>query len=225
MVCYSDETVLRFASMKTAAEDFRIYWDNAYCIHHFEGQRAVIPNIVRECEKAGNPDRAYVFASFSKISFAGAGIAAMASSEANCDNIRKRISMQTIGPDKLNQLRHYNFFKNAQGVYAHMDKNAEILRPKFKIVLDILERELGGWGTWNKPRGGYFVSFNAPDGCAKRAVALCREAGMIMTFPYGKDPDDKNIRIAPTYPPLGELKSAMEVFCASVKLASAESLL
>jgi DNA-binding transcriptional MocR family regulator len=228
---YSDETVLRFASMKTAAEDFRIYWDNAYCVHQFEGPPAVIPNIVRECEKAGNPDRPYVFASFSKISFAGAGIAAMGGSEANCDHIRKRISMQTIGPDKLNQLRHYNFFKDAGGVYNHMDKMADILRPKFKIVLDTLERELGGLGIgqWNKPRGGYFVSFNAPDGCAKRAVSLCKEAGMIMTgagatFPYGKDPRDSNIRIAPTFPALDQLTTAMELFCVTVRIAALEAL-
>jgi DNA-binding transcriptional MocR family regulator len=228
---YSDETVKRFASMKTAADDFRIYWDNAYCVHQFEGGRAVIPNIVRECEAAGNPDRAYMFASFSKISFAGAGIAAISSSEANCEHIRKRISMQTIGPDKITQLRHYNFFKTAQGVYDHMDKIADILRPKFKIVLETLERELGGLGVgeWNTPRGGYFVSFDAPDNCAKRTVALCKDAGMIMTgagatHPYGKDPRDSNVRIAPTFPTVEQLTVAMELFCVAVKIAALEAM-
>jgi len=228
---YSDKTVLRFASMPTAANDFRIYWDNAYCIHQYEGPRVVIPNIVRECEKAGYPHRPYVFASFSKVSFSGAGMAAMASSASNCEHIRKRISMQTIGPDKLNHLRHYYFFKNAQGVYSHMEKIADILRPKFKAVLDTLENGLCGLGIgrWNKPRGGYFISFDAPDGCAKRVVSLCKEAGVVMTgagatFPYGKDPRDSNIRIAPTYPATDQMTTAMEVFCVAVRIAALEAM-
>ncbi|MCL2081151.1 MAG: aminotransferase class I/II-fold pyridoxal phosphate-dependent enzyme [Oscillospiraceae bacterium] len=228
---YSDETVLRFAGMKTAADDFRIYWDNAYCVHQFEGGRPVIPNIVRECEKAGHPHRPYVFASFSKVSFSGAGMAAMASSESNCEHIRQRLSMQTIGPDKLNHLRHYYFFKDSKGVYAHMEKMAELVRPKFKAVLDTLESGLGGLevGKWNSPKGGYFVSFDAPDGCAKRTVALCKEAGVVMTgagatYPYGKDPRDSNIRIAPTYPSVEQLTTAMQVFCLAIRIAALEQL-
>ncbi|MDR2532024.1 MAG: aminotransferase class I/II-fold pyridoxal phosphate-dependent enzyme [Oscillospiraceae bacterium] len=229
---YSDETVRRLSAMKTAAEDFRIFWDNAYCVHHLCDTPDTLLNITSECKKAGNPDRAYVFASTSKITFAGGGICALASSAANINYIRKQISVQTICFDKLNQLRHVKFFGNFAGITEHMKKHRKIIEPKFNLVCGILERELAphGLGDWNKPRGGYFISFNGLNNTAKRVVALCREAGVVLTgagatFPYGKDPDDKNIRIAPTFPPENELKSAMEIFCASVRLASAEALL
>ncbi|MDR2736163.1 MAG: aminotransferase class I/II-fold pyridoxal phosphate-dependent enzyme, partial [Gracilibacteraceae bacterium] len=230
-IIYSDETVRRLAALKPAAADFRLYWDNAYCIHHFNGPRPVIPNILRECEKAGNPHMPFIFTSFSKISMAGAGVAAMASSLSNCEYIRQRFFVQTIGPDKLSQLRHVRFFKNYDGVMEHMSKMAAILRPKFAAVRDKLTAELEGLGIaeWNNPDGGYFVSFNTIDGCAKRTVALCKEAGVVMTgagatFPNGKDPRDRNIRIAPTYPSVTELQTAMEVFCLAVKIAALEKL-
>ena len=231
-IIYSDETVCRIAALKPAAEDFRLYWDNAYCIHHFKGSRPQIPNILRQCEKAGNPHMPLIFASFSKVSMAGAGVACMASSTSNCEYIRKRFFTQTIGPDKLSQLRHIRFFKDYDGVMAHMDKMAEIIRPKFETVLNNLKNELDGLGIaeWNEPDGGYFVSFNTIDGCAKRTVTLCKEAGVVMTgagatFPYGKDPLDRNIRIAPTYPTVAELQTAMEVFCLAVKIAALEKLM
>jgi len=237
---YSDETVRRFAAMKTAAEDFRIFWDNAYCIHHFSDSPARQLNIIDECKKGGNPDRAYVFASTSKVTFAGGGICAIASSPANIEHIRKQLSVQTIGFDKINQLRHAKFFVDYGGIIIHMKKHRKIIEPKFNIVCDMLEKELRpnsstsdcshGLGEWHKPRGGYFISFNGLPGTAKRTVELCSLAGVVLTgagatFPYGRDPEDKNIRIAPTFPPVDELISAMEVFCASVKLASAEALL
>ena len=229
---YSDEVVRRIANLKPAAVDFRIYWDNSYTIHHFSGERPVIPNILRECEKAGNPNMPLIFTSFSKISFPGAAVAAIASSKSNCDFIRKRLTIQTIGPDKLNQLRHVRFFKDLNGVLAHMEKMAEILRPKFEVVLGTLQTELSGKGvaTWTTPSGGYFVSLNTEEGCAKRTVALCKDAGIVMTgagatFPYGKDPLDRNIRIAPSFPPIAELKTAMEVFCVCVQIAAIEKLL
>lgn len=231
-IVYSDETVRRLAALKPAAEDFRLYWDNAYCIHHFNGRQPVVPNILRECEKAGNPHMPLIFASFSKVSLAGAGVAAMAGSLSNCEYIRQRFFVQTIGPDKLSQLRHVRFFKNYEGVMKHMGKMAEILLPKFATVLDKLADELEGLGIaeWNKPEGGYFISFNILDGCAKRTVALCKEAGVVMTgagatYPYGKDPRDRNIRIAPTYPSVSELQKAMEVFCLAVKIAALEKLM
>jgi DNA-binding transcriptional MocR family regulator len=228
----SAETVKRLAAMKTAAENFRIYWDNAYCVHHLTDTPDTIPSITEECKKAQNPDRAYVFASTSKVTFAGGGICALASSAANIGKIKKQIGIQTIGFDKLNQLRHAKFFKNFDGIVEHMKKHRAILEPKFNLVCEILEKELksNGLGEWYKPRGGYFISFNGFKNTAKRVVELCGQAGVVMTgagapFPYGKDPEDKNIRIAPTFPPVSELTSAMEVFCASVKLASVENLL
>jgi aspartate/methionine/tyrosine aminotransferase len=231
-IIYSDETVRRFANLKPAAEDFRIYWDNAYAIHDLGSTQAKIPNIVRLCEEAGNPNMPLVFASFSKVSFAGALVTCMASSSSNCDYIRKRLTAQTIGPDKLNQLRHVRFFKDAAGVMSHMEKHADILRPKFKLVSDTLQSELGGLGIaeWTEPAGGYFVSFDSLEGCAKRIVSLCAEAGVALTpagatYPNGSDPQDKNIRIAPTCPPLAELKEALEIFCTAVKLASVEKCL
>jgi len=232
-ITYSDETVFRFANLKPAAEDFRIFWDNAYCIHHiYDEIHDKIPNILEECEKAGNPDMVYMFASTSKISFPGSGIAAMAASDANLEDIRSTMRVQTIGHDKVNQLRHVRFFGDIHGIVEHMKKHADILRPKFETVLEVLERELGGLeiGSWIAPRGGYFISFDALDGCAKAIVAKAKEAGVVMTgagatFPYGKDPHDSNIRIAPSYPTPEELAVAAEVFVLSVKLASVDKIL
>lgn len=229
---YSDETVKRLASMKTAAPDFRIFWDNAYCIHHLSDTPDVLLNIMDECRKNGTEDRVYMFTSTSKVSFSGAGVSAMAASEKNIADIKKTLTVQTIGYDKMNQLRHIRFFKDFDGVKTHMKKHAEILAPRFKAVLDALEKEIAplGIGEWNSPNGGYFISFNTMDGCAKRVVELCKEAGVVLTgagatFPYGKDPADRNIRIAPTYPSVDELEKAVELFCICVKLASAEKLL
>lgn len=233
--CYSDEVVKRFANLKPAAKDFRIYWDNAYSVHHLyddEKDQDFLLEILDECAKAGNPDMVYKFTSTSKISFPGSGIAALAASKANLDDIRKYITVQTIGHDKLNQLRHVKFFKDLEGVHAHMKKHAAILRPKFEMVEATLEKELGGLGigSWTTPKGGYFISFDSMDGCAKRIVEMAKEAGVVMTgagatYPYGKDPKDCNIRIAPSFPPIDELKKAAQVFVVCVKLASVEKLL
>ncbi|MDR2941564.1 MAG: aminotransferase class I/II-fold pyridoxal phosphate-dependent enzyme [Treponema sp.] len=231
-IVYSDETVKRFAKLKPAADDFRIYWDNAYAFHYLGDTHKTIPNIIRLCEEAGNPNMPLEFVSFSKVSFAGASVACMASSKSNCEYIKQRLTAQTIGPDKINQLRHVRFFKNAGGVMAHMEKHAAILRPRFKLVSDTLHRELGGLGIaeWTEPEGGYFVSFDAPEGCAKKIVSLCAQAGVALTpagatFPDGNDPHDRNIRIAPTCPPIGELAEALEIFCTVVKLSAVEKLL
>jgi len=230
-IVYSDEIVKRFANLKPAADDFRIYWDNAYAFHSL-GMDTSIPNIIRLCEKAGRPNMVYLFASFSKVSFAGASVSCMASSKSNCDYIRRRLTAQTIGPDKINQLRHARFFKDAQGVMAHMKKHAAILRPKFKLVCDTFNKELGSLNIaeWTEPSGGYFISFNALKGCAKRIVSLCSQAGVSLTpagatYPDGNDPFDRNIRIAPTCPPLDELKAALDIFCVAVKIASVEKYL
>ena len=230
---YSDETVRRFARLKPAAPDFRIYWDNAYGVHHlYDHDQDHLIEILAECKRAGNPDMVYKFASTSKISFPGSGIAALAASKANLDDIRKYITVQTIGHDKLNQLRHVKFFKDLEGVHAHMKKHAAILRPKFEMVEATLEKELGGLGIgeWTTPKGGYFISFESLDGCAKKIVAMAKEAGVVMTgagatYPYGKDPKDSNIRIAPSFPPIEELEKAAQVFVVCVKLASVEKLL
>lgn len=232
-ISYSDETVLRFAHLKPAAPDFRIFWDNAYSIHHlYDDDQDVILELLTECEKAGNEDLVYKFISTSKVSFPGSGIAAMAASEANLADARKAMFYQTIGHDKLNQLRHVRFFKDMDGMRAHMRKHADILRPKFEAVLDVMEKELGGLGigSWVKPKGGYFISFDSMEGCAKNIVAKAKEAGVTMTgagatFPYGKDPKDSNIRIAPSFPTPEELAVASEVFVLSVKLVSVEKLL
>lgn len=230
---YSDETVRRFAALKPAAKDFRIFWDNAYAVHHlYEDRQDEILEILSECEKAGNPDMVYEFASTSKISFSGAGVAAIAASKSNLDFIKKSMTIQTIGYDKINQLRHVRYFKDFEGVKAHMRKHAAIMRPKFEAVQAVLERELDGLqiGSWTKPNGGYFISFDAMEGCAKAIVAKCKEAGVTLTgagatFPYGKDPKDSNIRIAPSFPTPEEMAMATDLFVLCVKLVSVEKLL
>lgn len=231
-ISYSDETVKRFAHLKPAAEDFRIFWDNAYCIHHLYEEQDFLLEILEECEKAGNPDLAYKFISTSKVSFPGSGIAAVASSPRNLADFRKHMAIQTIGHDKINQLRHVRFFKDIEGMHEHMRKHAEILRPKFEAVENTLEKEIGGAGigTWTTPKGGYFISFDSMEGCAKDIVAKAAEAGVKMTeagatFPYGVDPHDSNIRIAPSFPTPEELQLATEIFVLSVKLVSVDKLL
>jgi DNA-binding transcriptional MocR family regulator len=232
-ISYSDEVVRRFANLKPKAEDFRIYWDNAYCIHHiYEDVQDEILNILEECEKAGNPDMVYMFASTSKISFPGSGVSAIATSQANMDYIKKFMTTQIIGHDKINQLRHARFFKDIDGLKAHMKKHADILRPKFEAVLRILDEELTGLeiGSWIAPRGGYFISFDAMPGCAKSIVAKCKALGVVLTgagatYPYGKDPLDSNIRIAPSFPTVEEMEEATKIFTLCVKLAAVEKLL
>ena len=231
--CYSDETVRRFANLKPAAKDFRIYWDNAYVIHHlYEDNQVEIPDIISKCEKAGNPNLVYEFASTSKVSFPGSGIAAMAASAENLADVKKQMTIQTIGYDKLNQLRHVAYFKNIDGLKAHMKKHADAMRPKFEAVLKVLDEELTGAeiGSWVKPLGGYFISFDAMEGCAKKIVSKCKEAGVTLTnagatFPYGKDPKDSNIRIAPSFPTPEEMAVATDLFVLCVKLVSVEKLL
>ena len=230
---YSDETVRRFAALKPAAKDFRIFWDNAYAIHHlYEEEQDEILDILSECEKAGNPDIVYEFVSTSKVSFPGGGVAAVAASKANVDEILKSMTIQTIGYDKLNMLRHVRFFKDLDGLKEHMRRHAQILRPKFEAVLKVLNEELGGLGIakWTEPKGGYFISFEAMEGCAKEIVAKCKEAGVVLTgagatFPYGIDPKDSNIRLAPTFPTPEELAAAADLFVLCVKLVSVEKLL
>ena len=232
-ITYSDETVHRFACLKPAAEDFRIYWDNAYGVHHlYEDKQDYLIELLMECKKEGNQDLVYKFSSTSKISFPGSGISALAASDANIADIKRQMGIQTIGHDKVNQLRHVRFFGDIHGIVKHMKKHADIMRPKFDAVLETLEEELGGLeiGTWLAPRGGYFISFDSMEGCAKAIVAKAKEAGLIMTgagatYPYGKDPKDQNIRIAPSYPTLEELKLASEIFVLSVKLVSIDKLL
>ena len=230
---YSDEVVKRFAHLKPAAKDFRIFWDNAYCVHHLDPDHPDhVLDILSECEKAGNPDMVYKFGSTAKVTFPGAGISAIAASKANLEDMKKQMNVQMISHDKIYQLRHVRFFKDLDGIKAHMRKQAAILRPRFEAVDEILTRELGGLeiGTWTKPHGGYFVSFDSLDGCAKAIVAKCKDAGVVMTgagatYPYGKDPHDSNIRIAPSFPSLDELKMAAEIFCVCVKLVSIDKLL
>ncbi len=230
---YSEETVKRMAALKPAAEDFRIFWDNAYVIHDlYDDNKDEIADIISECEKAGNPDMVFEFASTSKVSFPGSGIAALATSANNIADIKKQLTIQTIGHDKLNQLRHVRFFKDINGLKEHMRKHAEFIRPKFEAVESVLEEELSGLGigSWTEPKGGYFISFDAMDGCAKAIVAKCKEAGVKLTgagatFPYGKDPKDSNIRIAPSFPTPDEMKQAADLFVLCVKLVSVEKLL
>ena len=230
---YSDETVRRFARLSPAAPDFRIYWDNAYGVHHlYDHDQDHLIEILAECKRAGNMDLVYKFASTSKISFPGSGIACIAASQNNLEDIKAQLKNQTIGHDKVNQLRHVRFFGDIHGMVEHMRKHADIIRPKFEAVEQILVRELGGLGigSWTNPKGGYFISFDSLDGCAKDIVARCKKAGVVMTpagatYPYGKDPHDSNIRIAPTYPPLSDLITATELFALCVKLVSVEKLL
>ena len=232
-IVYSDEVVRRFAALKAAAPDFRIFWDNAYAIHHlYEEEQAEILDILSECEKAGNPDMVFEFCSTSKVTFPGSGIAALASSAANIADIKAQLTFQTIGYDKINQLRHAAYFKDMEGVKAHMEKQAACIRPKFEMIDELLSKEIAprGIGSWINPKGGYFISFSALEGCAKEIVAKCKEAGVTLTgagapFPYGKDPKDSVIRIAPTYPSLEELTKAAEVFVTVVKLVSVEKFL
>ena len=228
-ITYSDDTVRRFAAMKTAAPDFRVFWDNAYIVHHLGEEHDELLNIFPEAEKCGTQDRFLEFCSTSKVTFAGAGVAAMAASLNNIAWTKKIMTVQAISPDKVNQLRHVRYFQNVEGLSDHMKKHAAILRPKFDLVLSLLEEKLGGTGAgnWHTPRGGYFISFDALPGCAKRINTLCKEAGVVMTgagatFPYGKDPQDSNLRIAPSMPPLDELKQAAEVFCTCALLAAVE---
>ncbi len=231
-ITYSDDTVRRFAAMKTAAPDFRVFWDNAYIVHHLGEEHDELLNIFPEAEKCGTQDRFLEFCSTSKVTFAGAGVAAMAASLDNIAWTKKLMTVQAISPDKVNQLRHVRYFQNVEGLSDHMKKHAAILRPKFDLVLSLLEEKLGGTGagSWHTPRGGYFISFDALPGCAKRINTLCKEAGVVMTgagatFPYGKDPQDSNLRIAPSMPPLDELKQAAEVFCTCALLAAVEKQL
>ncbi len=230
---YSDDTVKRMAALKPAAKDFRIFWDNAYAIHDLYAEGAdTLLDIISECEKAGNPDMVFEFASTSKVSFPGSGIAALAASKANIDDIKKQLTIQTIGHDKINQLRHVKYFKNIDGLKAHMMKHADEMRPKFEAVLKVFDEELGGCGIgeWSNPKGGYFISFDAMEGCAKKIVAKCKEAGVTLTnagatFPYGKDPKDSNIRIAPSFPTPEEMAMAADLFVLCVKIVSIEKIL
>lgn len=231
-VVYSDDKICQLASMECAAPDFTIMWDDAYTVHYLGDAPAKQKSLIEACAEAGNPNRAYVFGSTSKITFPGSGIAVLASSVENIKYSLSYITAQTIGNDKLNQLRHANFLKDYDGIVAHMEKHAEILRPKFNAVLEVLEEELGGLGIleWTKPQGGYFVSINTLDGCATKVVAMANACGVKFTpagatFPYRKDPRDRNIRIAPTLPPLEELYEAIRVLCVCIKICSAEKLL
>lgn len=231
-ITYSDETVRRFAALKPAAKDFRIMWDNAYCVHDLTDTPDTLLDLYAECLKRGTEDQVLFFASTSKISFPGAGVAALAASKRNIEDLKRRITAQTIGPDKLNQLRHILFLHDINGVYDLMQGHRQILQPKFQIVEESLERELGNLGIakWSKPNGGYFVNLDVMNGCAKRVVNLCKEAGVVLTdagatFPYGADPNDSNIRVAPTFPPQEELRQAMYLLCICVRLAASEKLL
>lgn len=231
-ITYSDEVVKRLANMKPAAKDFRIFWDNAYAIHDLYDNGDELLNIYDECVKAGNPDLVIMFTSTSKITFPGAGVAAQGASPNNVELLKSRMQFQTIGPDKLNQLRHARMFRSVDDIKAHMKEHAAILRPKFESVLYELDKELKGLeiASWNKPKGGYFISLNVMNGCAKRVEELCAGAGMILTkvgatYPYGIDEKDSNIRIAPSFPPVEEIKKASIILCVSVRYAALEKLL
>lgn len=225
----SDEVVERLAKMTTAANDFRIFWDNAYTVHHLNDNEDALADILAASKAAGNEDRVFIFGSSSKITFAGSGVAAMGGSKANMDWMRGHLSMSTIGPDKINQVRHIRFFKNMDGLKAHMKKHAEIIKPKFDAVLDVLNANLAGKGlaTWTEPNGGYFISLDTNEGCAKRVVELAAGVGVKLTgagatYPYKKDPKNSNIRLAPTFPSIEEIKQAMDIVCLCVELADAE---
>ena len=228
-IIYSDETIARFASLKAAAPDFTIMWDNAYCVHEFEGEFVPFKDIITLCREAGNPDMVFEFASTSKITFPGAGISVMASSAENIKYMENLLGVQLISYDKVNQLRHVKYLQNKEHTLEVMKRHATLMAPKFQIVLEVLDREIAplGFAQWNKPKGGYFVSLNTMPGTAKRALALCKEAGVVMTdagatYPYGIDPMDTNIRIAPSLPPVAELEQAMAVFCLCLKIAAFE---
>ena len=228
-ITYSDDVVKRFANLKPAASDFRIFWDNAYVVHDLYDIGDSLLNLFTEAVRAGNEDIVYIFASTSKISFPGSGVAVLAASDNNIKEIKRIMAFQTIGFDKINQMRHVKYFKNLDGIVSHMQKHAEFLRPKFKIVLDELDKELAPYGVahWVEPKGGYFISLNVTDGCAKRTFELVKDAGVVMTsagatFPYGIDPDDRNLRIAPTYPSNDELIQASAILCLCVKIAVIE---
>lgn len=230
---YSKDTVKRLANLKPAAKDFKIFWDNAYLVHHlYDDKQEHVDNILDACEKAGQPDLVFEFCSTSKVTFPGSGVAVIATSLNNKKEILNHMNVQTIGYDKINQLRHVQYFKNIDGLKKHMRKQADILRPKFDIVLDTFNKELSGLeiASWSKPLGGYFISFTSMDHCAKKIVSMCKEAGTILTsagatFPYGKDPHDSNIRIAPSYPTLEELKQAAQLFTICVKIVSIDKIL
>jgi aspartate/methionine/tyrosine aminotransferase len=230
---YSDETVRRFARLRPAARDFRIFWDNAYGIHHlYDDDQDYLIEILEECKKAGSPDLVYKFSSTSKITFPGSGIAAIATSLNNLEEIKAQLNYQTIGHDKVNQLRHVRYFGDFEGMKAHMRKHAAIIRPKFEAVLEALDRDLApvGIGDWTRPKGGYFISFDAPEGCAKAIVDRAKKAGVTMTgagatYPYHKDPHDSNIRIAPTFPSLNDLRLAMDIFTVCVRLVAVDKML
>lgn len=231
-ITYSDETVRRFASLKPAAKDFRVIWDNAYCIHHINDEHDKLLNIFEAAKECGTEDYFIEVTSTSKVTFPGAGISVLAASDANIKAIKSRMTIQTIGYDKINQLRHVNYLKDKAGVEAHMQKHAAILKPKFDAVLSAFDDKLAGKGiaSWTKPNGGYFISLDVYEGCANRTVALCKEAGVTLTgagatYPYGKDPEDKNIRIAPTFPSRDELCKAVEILCLCVEISAIEKIL
>lgn len=231
-ITFSDDVVDRLASMETKAPDFRIMWDDAYTVHHLTDVPDRLKDILKACKAVGNENRVFIFTSTSKVTFAGSGVAVMAASERNVEQIRKQLSVQTIGPDKLNQLRHVRFLKDKDGIEQHMKKHAAIIKPKFDTVLRILESELGelNIASWSKPNGGYFISLNTLDGCAKAVVNMAAEAGVVLTkagatYPYGKDPRDRNIRIAPTFPPMEELEEAIQVLCLCLQIVSIKQLL
>ena len=231
-IIYSDAVMNRLASMKPAAPDFALMWDNAYCVHEFEGEYVEFPDIISLCQKYGNGDMVYEFASTSKITFAGAGVSVLACSEENVAYFLKLFSVQMISYDKVNQLRHVRYLKDKKNTIELMKRHAAIMAPKFRVVAKYLEEQIKpcGFGSWNDPKGGYFVSMNTMPGTAKRALALCKEAGVEMTpagatYPYGIDPNDSNIRIAPSLPPVEELEKAMDIFCTCLKLAALEKLM
>ena len=230
-VVYSDEVVERLAAMKTRANDFRIFWDNAYAVHHLDDKPAPLKNILATCKQAGNPERVFIFGSTSKITFAGSGVAMMAGSAENMSMTKKQMAFQTIGPDKLNQLRHVKFFKNVAGIEDHMKKHAAILKPKFEAVQNTLNKDLAGKNIaeWSRPRGGYFVSIDTMEGCAAAVVQMAAEAGVKLTpagstFPYLRDPLDRNIRIAPSFPPLKEIETAIQLVAICIQLVSIEKI-
>ncbi len=231
-IIYSPETIDRIARLKPAAPDFLLMWDNAYCIHEFEGDYLPFPDMLSICREAGNPDMVFEFASTSKVTFPGAGVSVMASSVENIKYMTGLIGIQTISADKINQLRHVRYLKDKAHTLELMKKHAAVLAPKFRTVLDALDKEIAplGIASWKRPKGGYFVSLNTADGLAKRTLALCKEAGVVMTsagatYPYGKDPRDRNIRIAPSLPPVAELETAIDVFCVCLRLAALEKLM